>query len=362
MIFVRLHPLRILLPAIAISAVVGCGGSELSGGYSHASILNTLSLPAGYQGSGIDVAGSLAYVSMQATGSQSGARSLVIVSLETPVAPTILSTTSSGLASDMGGIAVSGNYAYVPFQSASGTNFQVWDVSNPRSPSVVGSTSISCPAGMYPFQNPALYGNYVYVSCWESEVTTTGAFAIVNVSNPAAPSVAGSVPVTATYQPISFAIWEQNLYVVATQGGSTSDYILLYSLENPAAPALLATQSVPHSPQWVAAQGTAALIPIYDGTELQVVDFSSPASPQAYSASLGSLCHPTKAAAYQANLALVACDAPSGGVAEVGLSIIGHRPTYLGSTLSGTVFNYLAASGSYLYGVDAGGNFDTIGF
>ena len=344
--------------AIAISAVTGCGGSISFAKYIQVSILNTLSLPAGYQGSGIAVQGSLAYISTEAIGSQSGTRSLVIVSLKRPAAPTILSATSSGLTSDMGGIAVSGNYAYVPYESASGTNFHVWDVSNPRSPRVVGSTSVSCPAGMYPFNNPALYGKYVYVSCWESEVTTTGAFAIVDVTNPAAPTVARAVTVTANYQPISLAIWDQNLYVVATQGGCTSDIILLYSLEDPSSPSLLAAVSVPHSPQWVAAKGTVALIPIYDGLELQVVDFSSPTSPQTYSANLGS-CHPMRVAVYLENLAFAACDS-SGGVAEVNLATAG-RPTYLGKALSGTVFNYIAASGGYLYGVDSSGNFEIIG-
>lgn len=355
MISVGRRTLEFVLSAVVIFALTECGGLS---DYVHLSILNTLSLPAGFQGSGIAVQGSLAYISTEAIGSQSGARSLVIVSVATPAAPTILSATSSGLASDMGGITVSGNYAYVPYESALGTNFQVWDVSNPRSPIVAGSTSISCPAAMYPFQNPALYGNYVYVSCWESEVTTTGAFAIVDVSNPASPAVVRSVPVTASYQPISFAIWEQNLYVAATQGGATSDYVLLYSIEDPTSPSLLATESVPHSPQWVTAAGALALVPIYDGTELQVVDFSSPSSPQTSSASLGS-CHPMNVAVYLPNLALVTCDSP-GGVAEVDLATSGH-PSYLGTTLSGTVFNFLAASGSTVYGVDASGNFETVG-
>ncbi len=348
--------LQLVLSAIAISAVTGCGG--LSGKLVRLSILNTLRLPTGYQGSGIAVQGSLAYISMEAIGSQSGARSLVIVSLETATAPTILSVTSSGLTSDMGGIVVRGNYAYVPYESASGTNFQVWNVSNPRSPSVAGSASISCPAGMYPFQNPALYGDYVYVSCWQSEVTTTGAFAIVDVSNPASPVVTRSVSVNANYQPISFAIWEQDLYVVATQGGSTSDNVLLYSIEDPTSPQLMATVSVPHSPQWAAAEGTVALIPIYDGMELQVIDFSNPSSPQTTSASLGS-CHPMNVAVYLSDLALVPCDSP-GGVAEVNVATA-DRPSYLGTTLSGTMFNFLTASGSYIYGVDARGNFEAVG-
>ena len=299
--------LHLLLSAIVISAVAGCVSSQPPGSFVSLSILNSLSLPTGYQGSGIAVSGSLAFISTKAVGSQNGARSLVIVSLQTPAAPAILSATSSGLRNDMAGIAVSGNYGYVPYESASGSNFQVWDISNAHGPLVVGSTSISCPAGMHPFQNPVLYENYVYVSCWESEVTSTGAIAIVDVSNPAALSVAGSVSVTAGYQPISFAIWEQNLYVAVTQGGATSDHVLLYSIADPFSPSLRATQPVPHSPQWVAAKATEALLPIYDGTELQVVDFSNPASPQAYSANLGS-CHPMSVAVYLENLALVACE------------------------------------------------------
>ena len=314
--------------------------------------------PAGYQGNGIAVQGSMAYISTAGTGSQNGARSLSIVSLATPAAPTIVSTTSSGLTSDMAGIAVSGSYAYVPYRSASGTNFQVWNVSNPQSPFVAGSTSISCPAGMFPFGPPAVYGNDIYVSCFEGEVTTTGAFFIVDVSNPAAPSVAGSVSVTSTYQPLSLAIWEQNLYVVATQGGVTSDYVLLYSIQDPAAPSLLATESIPHSPQSVAAQGTTALVPIYDLAELQVIDFSSPSSPQAYSVSLAP-CRPMEVAMALGNLALVTCDSP-GGVAEVSLST--SPATYVGAALSGTVFNFIAPSGSFVYAVDGSGNFETIAF
>ena len=354
------HSFQLLLCAIAVSAVTGCGGFGPSvAAYSHASILSALSLPAGYQGSAIAVQGSLAYVSTMANGGQSGARSLVIINLESPAAPTILSATSSGLSSDMAGIAVSGKYAYVTYESASGTNFQVWDVSNPTSPSVAGSTSIPCPTGMVPFRSPALVSNYAYVACWESEVTTTGAFAILDVSNPASPSAIGSVSVIAHYQPVSLVTSGQNLYVVATQGGSTGDYVLLYSIQNPVSPSLQATAPTAHSPQWVAAQGTMAVVAIYDAEELQVADFSHPSSPQTHTVNLAP-CRPMSVTVYQGSVAFAPCDSP-GGVAEVDLAAAGS-PSYVGTVLSGTVLNLVAGSGSYLYGVDTSGNFDTIGF
>jgi len=348
---------QILLSAFIVLAGAGCTDSPWPTKNFHPSIVNTLSLSSSYQGNGIALEGSLAYVSMAAIGSQSGTRSLMIVSLAKPAAPVLVSATSSGLASDMGGIVVSGSHAYVPYESASGTNFQVWDVSNPRNPFVAGGTSISCPAGMSPFSAPALYGHYVYVSCWKSEVTATGAFAILDVSNPVAPFVRGMVPVTAEYQPISFGVWGRNLYVAATQGGSTSDYVLLYSIADPASPQLLATVSIPHSPQWVAGEGTKALVPIYDGKELQIVDFSRPSAPKESSVKLGT-CRPISVTVYEGSLALTPCD-PPGGVAEVSLEA--GSGAYLGTALDGTVFNFLAVSGGYLYGVDMSGNLETVG-
>ena len=348
------------LCAIAISAVTGCVHGVES--YTNASILNTLSLSKAYQGSAIAVQGALAYISMEAIGNQSGARSLVIVSLETPAAPAIVSTTSSGVASDMAGIAVNGIYAYVPYRASSGTNFQVWNVGDPNNPSVAGSASLSCPAGMYPFNSPALNGNYAYVACWESEVETTGAYVVLDVSNPASPSVIGSVAVTPTYQPLSIAIWGQNLYVIATQGGSTSDYLLLYSVANPASPSLLATVSTAHSPQVVAPMGTVAVVAVYDAAELQIVDFSNPSAPQSSTVSLGS-CHPNSVTVFEGdagNAAFAVCDQP-GGASVVSLASM-TSPVSLGTVLSGTTFNSLAGAGNYLYGIDTGGNLETIGF
>lgn len=347
---------------ISVLGLMGCSigpRAEGHGSYPAASILNVLSISTLHQGSGIDVRGSFAYISMRSIGSRSGARSLVIADLDRPATPTILSTTGSGQTTDMAGIVVSGKYAYVPYEANSGTNFQTWDVSNPYNPSVVGSAEIPCPGGMFPFSNPAVYREYVYISCFESEVTTTGAFAIVSVSNPASPFVVTSIAVTKGYQPISFAISGEYLYVVATQGGSTSDYILLYSLAHPTSPALLAEVSVPHSPQWVAAQGTVAVVPIYDGNELQIIDFLNPSSPQTYAVSLGS-CHPMRGTTYQGDWVFAPCDSP-GGMAVVNLAKISH-PSHPETMLSGTMLNFLAASDRYLYGVDTSGNLQTIDF
>jgi hypothetical protein len=348
---------------VVVSNPVPGGGTSTPASFNVTSttpaIVNVLPIsPAGYQGNGIAVQGSMAYISTAGAGSQSGARSLVVVGLQTPSAPDVVSITSSGITSDMTGITVSGNYAYVPYQLASGTNFQVWDVSNPQSPFVAGSTNISCPAGMMPFNPPALYGNDVYVACFENEVTATGAFAVIDVANPASPLVAGFVSVTDSYQPLSLAISGQNLYVVATQAGSTGGYVLLYSLQDPEIPSLLATEPVPHSPQWVVAQGTTALVPLYDYMELLVIDFSNPSSPQSYSVSVE--CRPLEVADYLGSLAFVTCYDEWGGVAEVSLSTT--PAIYLGAPLNGTIFNFLAPTGSFLYAVDASGNFETIAF
>ncbi|MGA3034142.1 MAG: hypothetical protein ABSD70_12710, partial [Terracidiphilus sp.] len=80
-----------MFSAITILAVTGCVGSVPPGHYVQLSILNTLRLPTGYQGSGIAMQGSFAYISTEAIGSQNETRSLVIANLGAPAAPTIVS-------------------------------------------------------------------------------------------------------------------------------------------------------------------------------------------------------------------------------------------------------------------------------
>ena len=171
----------------------------------------------------------------------------------------------------------------------------------------------------------------------------------------ALPDPVGHLAAGANSSPAAAIASIASIVAGAASGADTSSNAMMYEA---CAPRSQQCPQSPQSPQWMAAQGAVALTPIYDGAELQVVDFASPSSPQTTSAKLGS-CHPMSVAVYQGELAFVTCDSP-GGLAEVSLATTGS-PAYLGIALSGTVFNVVATSGNYLYAADENGNFETIG-
>jgi len=81
-------------------------------------------------------------------------------------------------------VAVSGNYAYVAARLSDALT--VVDVTNPASPSVAGQvingTNLNGAMGV------AVSGNYAYLAAYRSDALT-----VVDVTNPASPSVAGQV-------------------------------------------------------------------------------------------------------------------------------------------------------------------------
>jgi hypothetical protein len=106
-------------------------------------------------------------------------------------------------------IAVSGNYAYV-------TNFDamkldIVDVTNPAVPSVLSSVALSCSA--LPI---ALSGNTVYVGCYQS----TRGIASMDVTNPAAPVLLGYTATTASLDVQDLLFSGGDLYALSGDPGS----------------------------------------------------------------------------------------------------------------------------------------------
>lgn len=112
---------------------------------------------------------------------------LTVIDISNPTNPLIV--TSLRDAVNMPGpvdVAVSGNYAYVASQSGSmSTQLAVVNIANPASPVIVGSLSNSMLAGAYRIR---VHNNFVYISA-----ASASAIDAVDVSNPAAPRLAGVV-------------------------------------------------------------------------------------------------------------------------------------------------------------------------
>jgi hypothetical protein len=127
-------------------------------------------------------------------------------------------------------VAISGNYAYVT--AFYGHRLTVIDISTPTSPSIV--TSLSDSTHLMNPNNVAVAGNYAYVA---DQTNPTGVqFSIVNISNPAAPFVAGSLSNTLLDNAYTLRVRGNFAYLVA----KNSSVMAVIDVSNPAAPQLIA--------------------------------------------------------------------------------------------------------------------------
>ncbi len=109
-----------------------------------------------------------------------GTDSLQIFDVSNPASPTLTGSIVTG--SQPRSVQVQGRYAYVVRGDGSGT-LQIFDVSNPASPASVGSVA----AGNDP-RSVYTQGRYAYVANYGSNTLQ-----IINISNPASPTSVGSV-------------------------------------------------------------------------------------------------------------------------------------------------------------------------
>lgn len=323
--------------------------------------------PALYRGV---VQGNILYITEQDT--VNGNSNLELIDISSPAAPAKLSKTA-GSGAGMNGIAVNGQYVYVSYWKSSVV--QVFDATNPSSPTPVGSVTTACNSAT----NKGLYGalvisgHYLYAPCANPALSppfTTGFIDVINIANHASPSEVGQITAQNMTNPTSLAASGQVLYASepseADGSGGHFSAVCAYSLAGgpvPAAPVSCA--SVGHSPQNIAVQGTTVAASIGDDDELDIVDFSNPVSPNVYSAALDpSICvHPyvENMVAFQGSTVFVGCSnspfgntegnsGPGYGVEAVDVTNI-TAPTLLGTLLgsSGNSFATIVPNGSYLY-------------
>jgi len=118
-------------------------------------------------------------------------------------------------------VARSGNYAYVN----SATWFLVVDVTNPASPSIVGRLNLE-----YDAFEIVVSGNYAYVAAG------AGGLIIVNISNPASPVIAGSFETPL----VSAGLTLVGTTAFVADAGSVE----IINVTNPAAPSSMSSESV----------------------------------------------------------------------------------------------------------------------
>lgn len=119
---------------------------------------------------------------------------------------------------------VDGNYAYVHYEAGSGGKLAIVNVSNPDSPSLAGE--LTFPSSDPTYISMAKSGNYLYLFPYQ------GNFAVVDVSNPASPVLVRRVTATAS----AGVVVGSRLYTAEGANG-----IRIYDLSQPDNPTLVNT-------------------------------------------------------------------------------------------------------------------------
>lgn len=179
-------------------------------------------------------------------------------------------TTDAGPSS----IALQSHYAYVV--TAVGGTVEVIDVADPANPSVVGRVSLGATgASGRSYSGIAVQGSFAYVADHNAN-----ALKVIDISNPASPTAVASVP---TGQgPIAVAVQGQRAFVT----NKASNTLQVFDVGSPTAPASLGTVPTEAGPDALAVSGSDVLVANYAAGSLQIFDMSgNPGPPPAPSGS-----------------------------------------------------------------------------
>jgi hypothetical protein len=156
-------------------------------------------------------------------------------------------------------VEVQGDFAYVAAGSA---GLQVVNVSNPAAPSIAGSRSTSGSAN-----DVRLVGNIAYVA------NGSAGLAILNVSNPASPVLVGSVSTGG--EAMDLMVAGNVVYVANGNAG-----LAIVNAANPAAPILVGSVDTPGVARGVDVSGNYAVIADDSISAARVIDISIPTNPR----------------------------------------------------------------------------------
>lgn len=157
-----------------------------------------------------------------------------------------------------------GNFAYVHYEAGGQGKLAIVNVSNPDSPTLAGE--LTFPAGEPTYISMAKSGNFLYLFAYQRN------FAVVDVSNPANPAVVRRVTATAS----AGVVVGSRLYTAEGPNG-----VRVYNITQPDNPTLVATiSSVSNIGRVAAANGRLYALRSYNPPlQLYIFDLSNPDNP-----------------------------------------------------------------------------------
>ncbi|HXB62206.1 MAG TPA: hypothetical protein VNU94_05070 [Acidobacteriaceae bacterium] len=324
--------------AFVAMLLAGCGGSSFATGLvSLGSVVPSATLTP----NSIAVSGDYAYVALQGS---AGAIAVLDISTGAPA----LLTTFPMPCTQPNGIKVSGGYAYVTCYDTGALYVLSINNADPAAPvlAVVGSVS-----GLQsPYPGTSLSGTHLYVP------SHAGFIFRVDVSNPAAPVIDGSVATAAGTSPNAVYVANSIVYCACSSEPMQSWF---QTFTATGTMTLLGQIPLTHSPQRVVVSGNYAYVTNFDSMKLDIVDVTNPAAPSV----LTSVALPCNAlpVAVTASYAYVGCYSAQ-GIATINITNPANATVLRYTATSASPVQDLALSGTSLYAVsgNAGGSFNTL--
>ena len=161
-------------------------------------------------------------------------------------------------------ILVDGNYAYIHYEAGSQGKLAIVNVSNPDAPSLAGE--LTFPSSDPTYISMAKSGNYLYLFPYQNN------FAVVDVSNPASPTLVRRVTATAS----AGVVVGNRLYTAEGANG-----VRIYDISQPDNPTLVNTiSSVSNIGRVAAANGRLYALRSYNPPlQLHIFDLTNPDAP-----------------------------------------------------------------------------------
>ena len=171
----------------------------------------------------IYVQGNYAYIAIGG----SATKGFDIFDVSNPAAPILKSATDLNYGVPDDGIFVSGNYAYIAEGAGTTNAFQIFDVSNPSAPVLAGQADLANAGSIDTGGGDAIWVRDGFAYIVEGGGTTK-AFEIFDVSNPATPSRVSQSPLANSTQPDDIFVSGKYAYIV--EGGGTTNALEIFDI------------------------------------------------------------------------------------------------------------------------------------
>lgn len=188
-----------------------------------------------------------------------------VYNVSNPLSPTLVAEVSLG--ADFGYIdfiLIDGNYAYVDCQ----TSIKIFDITNPGNPKQTGSLSVTG-------NSFGINGNYGYLLQTPLPIQSATKLTVLDISSPSAPQVLNTLSLAGDklFYADSMAIIGNYAYIV-----SDSEGVLIYDLSNPVSPSLVKHYKISADGfDYIMREGNYAYL--VDTYGMDVIDISNPVSP-----------------------------------------------------------------------------------